>query len=308
MAYEKRIKENKVRIQILTSQIEDLENRLSSRRSLLMERIRALYKQEKEGMMAALVSVSSYQEFLRLSRYMSDIARYDRGLINGYNADMEGLKRKKQEMESAMKELETDKNALVLKENEIAEEKNKKNIILASIRTKRASYERMVKEMEAASARLLEIIKESERRSLPPPIEGRGFSSLLGRLPWPIDGRVISFFGRQRDPEFNMPVFNNGIEIKAEIGEDAKAVYGGRVAYANWFKGYGKLLIINHGAGYYSLYAHLSDIYPKVGDSIKEYQPIGKVGDSGTMNTPALYFELRYKGKPLDPIKWLRRK
>ena len=80
------------------------------------------------------------------------------------------------------------------------------------------------------------------------------------------------------------------------------------MVFAEWFKGYGKMVIVNHGGGYHTLYASLSEIFTKVGDIIKRKQTIGRVGRSGIMNSPGLYFELRYKGKPLDPLQWLQRR
>ena len=80
------------------------------------------------------------------------------------------------------------------------------------------------------------------------------------------------------------------------------------MVFADWFKGYGNLLIINHGEGYHTLYANLSEIFFKVGDIIKVHDTVGKVGESGILNAPSLYFEIRYKGKPLDPVQWLKKR
>jgi len=104
----------------------------------------------------------------------------------------------------------------------------------------------------------------------------------------------------------SIPTFKKGIEIEAKAGDTALSVLGGRVVYADWFKGYGLLLIVNHGKGFHSLYAHLSEIFHKTGDIIKGRQAVGKIGESGLLNVPSLYFEIRYKGKPYDPLKWLR--
>ena len=128
------------------------------------------------------------------------------------------------------------------------------------------------------------------------------------RLPWPINGKVIVPFGKYKDPKFNITVFKNGIEIKAKEGYRPKAVAGGQVVFADWFKGYGQLLIINHGGGYHSLYGNLNEIFHETGDIIKQGTSIGKTGKSELLNVPSLYFEIRYKGKPVNPMKWLKRK
>jgi septal ring factor EnvC (AmiA/AmiB activator) len=127
-------------------------------------------------------------------------------------------------------------------------------------------------------------------------------------LPWPVNGKVAIPYGSQKDPQFDTPVFRNGVHIRTDSAADATSVHSGKVIFAEWFKGFGQLVIVNHGGGYHSLYGNLSEIFSHVGDIIRENQVIGKVGTSGILNAPGLYFEIRYKGKPLDPTQWLKRK
>jgi len=85
-------------------------------------------------------------------------------------------------------------------------------------------------------------------------------------------------------------------------------VYDGKVVYADWFKGYGQVIIVSHGDNYHTLYGNLSEIFYKRGDIITKGEPIGRVGQSGQSEEPTLYFEIRYKGKPVDPERWLKKK
>ncbi len=143
---------------------------------------------------------------------------------------------------------------------------------------------------------------------MPKSVIGRGFRTLKGHLPWPIDGKLLIPYGRYKDPKFDIIVFKNGVELKAEYGNKPRAIAGGRVVYSDWFKGYGMLLIINHGNGYHSLYGNLSEIYYERGDLINAGTALGKTGTSTLLNVPTLYFEIRHKGKPVDPMNWLRKK
>jgi septal ring factor EnvC (AmiA/AmiB activator) len=163
----------------------------------------------------------------------------------------------------------------------------------------------MISELKEASRRMLEIIKESTKTD---DYEGKGFTQLKGKLLWPADGKIAIPYGSHKDPQFDTPVFRNGIHIQTDSAGDARAVYGGKVIFAEWFKGFGQLVIINHGSGYHTLYGNLSEIFSKVGDIIKENQVIGKIGISGVLNAQGIYFEIRYKGKPLDPTQWLKKK
>lgn len=295
------------RLRILEGEITGLNDKLKKRKLLLKDRLRSLYKHQHGDIAVILVSAEDYHDLIKKSKYLSFIAYYDRKLIDVYNKELEELKRKIQQMEIIKRELEIQRQMVKNKIEEMQVERRRKDTLLASVRKERHTYEKMVKELEESAKRLLQIIKESEKRE-PPSEAARGLAALKGRLPWPLDGKILIPFGSYKNPEFNMPVFRNGIEIQGGQGEVARAISGGRVVYADWFKGYGQLLIINHGDGYHSLYAHLSEIFHKVGDIIKEYQPVGKIGGSGIFNVPSLYFELRYKGKPLNPIHWLKKK
>jgi septal ring factor EnvC (AmiA/AmiB activator) len=103
-------------------------------------------------------------------------------------------------------------------------------------------------------------------------------------------------------------VRSNGIEIKAPYGTAVKAVAQGKVVYAERFLGYGKVILIDHGGGFYSLYGHLADYLVSLGAAVKELQSIGTVGDTGSLEGPRLYFELRQNGKPVDPLGWLSKR
>ena len=208
------------------------------------------------------------------------------------------------------KELQHTKQKIQAEEGTLAKTMKRKETILASVKEQKTSHLRILKGLKEASNRILEIIRESERAAKRKGeiYAGKGFGKLKGKLPWPVAGKVAIPYGSQRDPQFNTPIFRSGTYIQASADSFAKAVSGGKVVFAEWFKGYGKMVIVNHGDGYHTLYASLSEIFTKVGDIIKRKQAIGRVGSSGIMNAPGLYFELRYKGKPLDPLQWLQRR
>jgi murein DD-endopeptidase MepM/ murein hydrolase activator NlpD len=109
-------------------------------------------------------------------------------------------------------------------------------------------------------------------------------------------------------PRFGTRTFKNGVDIAAGEGTDVAAVYPGHVVYTGWFKGYGNLIILDHGNDYFTLYAHVADMLVREGDDVKQGQRIGTVGDTGSLAGALLYFEVRYQGKPLDPVEWLRQR
>jgi len=139
-----------------------------------------------------------------------------------------------------------------------------------------------------------------------PPVPDKGFSSQKGRLAMPAKGEIVGSFGRHKHPEFNSYTLSNGISIAAPTGSDIHTIYDGQVIFADYFKGYGNMVIVDHGGGYFSLYAHVSKIMKKVGAAVARNEVVASVGDSDSTRGPMLYFEIRYQGKPTDPAAWVR--
>jgi septal ring factor EnvC (AmiA/AmiB activator) len=160
--------------------------------------------------------------------------------------------------------------------------------------------EQSARELEDLLARLDDADRE---RGGAPSTE---FISRQGSMPWPVQGRVTRGFGRSVHPRFNTVVINKGINIEAPAGTPIRAVAPGTVDYVNWLPGYGKCIILNHGDGWYSLYAHAAEIFPGVGARVDEGQVIAEVGDTGSLDGSQLYFEIRQGKEPVDPARWLK--
>ena len=133
------------------------------------------------------------------------------------------------------------------------------------------------------------------------------FASKKGQLSWPIQ-MLSDPFSENKAGEGEIKILsrNNGIVIQAPEGQEIYSIYEGKVLYADWCIGYGKLLIVDHGEGYCSVYAHISELLIDSQDMVKEGQLIGRVGDTGAVKEPQLYFELRFHGKPFEPVAWLQ--
>jgi septal ring factor EnvC (AmiA/AmiB activator) len=251
-----------------------------------------------------LVTSEDIPQFIRRWHYLKSIAEYEYHLMNEYEKNLSTLQTQKKRQAELLNSLKKEQSELLKKEAELRHNKKKKRQLLASIRKERSLYKKMLAELKESSKRLRKLIIESEKKKF----ALKGFSKMKRRLPWPVKGRLALPYGSYVDPKFKTPVFRNGIHIKAREGETVRAVYAGKVVFADWFKGYGRVVIINHGEGYYTVYANLSEIFLSKGDIIKKGAPVGRVGESGTLNAPGLYFEVRYKGKPLNPLHWLRRR
>jgi septal ring factor EnvC (AmiA/AmiB activator) len=139
-----------------------------------------------------------------------------------------------------------------------------------------------------------------------PPVPDRGFASQRGRMSLPVRGEIIESFGRHKHPEFNSYTFSNGLSIAAGMGTEIRSIYDGNVIFADYLKGYGNMVIIDHGGGYISLYAHAGRILKKVGAEVGRNEAVATVGDMDSARGPMLYFEIRHEKKPVDPAGWVR--
>ena len=133
---------------------------------------------------------------------------------------------------------------------------------------------------------------------------GGAFDQAKGKLPWPVDGRLLARFGETRGDDERTKW--DGVMISAAAGSQVHAVHGGRVVFADWLRGAGLLVILDHGNGFLSLYGHNQTLLKSAGDVVKAGESISTVGNSGGQDTPALYFAIRQQGHPSDPAQWCR--
>ncbi|MDP2168079.1 MAG: peptidoglycan DD-metalloendopeptidase family protein [Thermodesulfovibrionales bacterium] len=279
-----------------------LEARLGKRKDWMKRKLRAVYRYGRVGDVILLVnSAENISQLMRRLEYLQRLAKYENKIIEGFKADLSALTDKQKSLDSLYAKLRRQEAGIKKTAETLSIKKTQKEDILASAKREKASYEQLINEMEAASERLIDVIRKSEESEV---LSG-DFRLQKGKLGWPVKGSLAIPYGRQKDSQFDTTIFRNGIYISTAAGASAKSIYSGKVVFAEWFKGYGQLVIVNHGDGYHSLYANLSEIFLSVGDIIKEDTDIGRVGESVMLNTPSLYFEIRYKGKPLDPAQWL---
>lgn len=302
---QRRIRTTRSEMRKVEKEIAATRGELDRKKEWMKVRLRAMQRYGQSGdLLVLLTSTDDMAGFMRRWKYLERISLTERKAIEQYAENLKKLDEKKKQLEALASQLKREEERIRLTEASLTEKKKDKATLLASVRREKTSHEKLFRELREASKRLLDVIRKLEEKET---YEGKGFPALKGRLAWPVDGRVAIPYGSQKDPKFNTPVFRNGIYIKT--GDDSvQSVYSGKVVFADWFKGYGNLVIVNHGEGYHTLYGNLSETFLKVGDIIKVKDIIGKVGESGILNAPSLYFEVRYKGKPLDPVQWLKRK
>jgi septal ring factor EnvC (AmiA/AmiB activator) len=275
-------------------------------------RLRALYKM-RHGLSELVLGANSPGSLVKQFKYLAMIAERDRVLIRDYGDALSRLTQQQKDIAARRIELLGQRRAVLDRRNELEGAKRKKALLLAGVRQKKSVYEQTLRELEESSASLWALIKrdEADRRTQSgqeaPAPPSRSVDT-RERLPWPLGGKVLSPFGMQRHPQFGTMIFRRGIDIEAREGDDVRAVESGQVAFADWYKGYGRLVIVDHGNGLYSLYGNLSRLGFAKGDRVGRGQVIGQAGASGGLKSGALYFELRKNGEAQDPFLWLAKR
>ena len=266
-----------------------------------------LYKFGRFDFLKYALKAENIESFFTESKHLTVLARTQETIISGYLASLAELGATEGRLEAKRKEVADLIRASEAKKRELEVEEKKNRDLVAEVQHSRKSYEQALKELAESAEQLQILIKKIVDQEYSLPFAFVPLYDKKGKLPWPIQGRIITSFGLQKHPRFNTITLNNGIEI-APKKEKAiiQSVHPGRVVYADVFEGYGNLVIIDHGMAYYSLYGHCSEFLVAKGDAVKAGQPVALVGDSGSLNGECLYFELRFKTRALDPLQWLK--
>ncbi len=297
-----------------TSELARTAVQLESDRRRLAWRLREIYKRGRSADLEYVLSARSFGDLVTRTYYLARIAQEDRGQVLLTQARRGQVQDTKTRLESRKRELDRLKSETDREKASLSQLRSERRNLLRKIRSDAKSNEQASQELERASKRIQTLIGQLEKRRLAsergapgtePPLLG-DFGKNRGRLPWPVTGRVARSFGNQTNPRFGTTTFNSGVDINASFGTPITAVAKGRVDYVSWLEGYGKCAIINHGGGFYTLYAHASEILVAVGKEVAAGEIIGRVGDTGSTIGTALHFEIRKGREPLNPLEWFR--
>ncbi len=293
------IDENLKRIQALEASISELKPYLEGRAV-------SLYKLGRVGYVRMLLSVEQPSELTRAYRYISRLAREDANKMTRFLEDQTALEETKAVLLEQTERTLATRQQLEATTRTLASRKTSRSTLLEEVSNRREMAGTLVYELEQAREKLGALVdgliagETSEVDTIHLPM--RIFEGEIG---WPVSGELDGRFGTQRHPRFQTVTVRNGIEIGAPEGTTVNAIYDGEIAYASWFEGYGKLLIVRHPGGVHSLYGYLSDFSVEQGVWVRQGDPIAFVGDTGSLAGPRLYFEVRVEGTPVDPESWL---
>ncbi len=292
----------------LEAKASEIEQRLEMTRRALRARAVALYRAGEIGGVRVLFAAADLTDFLSRVSSLRLLLRHDVELLARYRADVADLTHARTRARASSERLAAAESELEHRSDELASERARKRQLVTRLHADRTRERSALVELEKA-AQALEATLASLGADAPDAageLDGPPFVSLRRELAPPVDGEIVRGYGRQVDAEFGTQTFHPGVVFDAPQGTPVAAVAPGSVRFAGWFRGYGRLVILDHGDGYFTVTGHLDAFDVAVGDTVARRQRIGRVGETGSLSGPRVYFEVRKGGRALDPADWLQ--
>jgi septal ring factor EnvC (AmiA/AmiB activator) len=339
---QKSLKDGEVEIQRLNQEKKKLHDARLEQQRLIGIQARAAYQSGRQEYLKLLLNQQNPEKFSRTLTYYDYLSEARMEQLATFNETLRQLANVEQEIVTQQNQLLEDKGALDARAEQLAQARKERQLALAKLnqeysardqklkarqqeqaqlarvlKTIEATLARQAREAEQARQQALIAAREQQRSSTAaasnpgsgPQVSsgstyGGPFAQARGKLPWPVDGRLVARYGTPRGADARTKW--DGVLIGASAGSQVRAVHGGRVVFADWLRGAGLLVILDHGNGYLSLYGHNQSLLKDAGDLVDAGEPIATVGTSGGQDTPALYFAIRQQGRPSDPAQWCR--
>ncbi len=283
-----------------------LEGRLAETERDLRGSLREAYKVGPARYLKVVAAASSPVQVAAGYRAIEALSLAEGRRIESFHADrrlLDDVLADLQEQEVALQDLQVQ---LHVKSRDLRDVRARKQTMLAGLQREQASQKVLLSELVQVEQEIQTLLT---RLAQPGPLEAvpsLGFARFRGLLEWPARGRLAVPYGNVRHPRFSTEVPHPGIDIAAAPGQDVRAVFDGRVVFSDWFKGYGQMVVVDHGDGYLSVYGHVDERLVTAGQDIGKGDVIARSGEDGSFDQPGVYFEIRHDGRPEDPARWLR--
>lgn len=281
------------------------KNQLSNEQAMLDKQIRSAYIMGAQNPLKSLVNQDSAQDFSRNNHYFYYFNRQRIKTIQLLNHTLVDLNITERDIKEQTKALAKTQAEQQNKEDELRLAQINRHLLITKLNAEIDSSQLELSKLNADRERLTNLVNQLQIQQVNSPNQTQlpnvAFASMQGRLPWPTNGHISEHFGT---PINDSELTYTGILIDAPDGQTVHAIYPGTVIFSGWLKGFGLLMIIDHGNGYISLYARNRTLYQQVGARVSAGDAIAQVGESGGYEQSGLYFEVRHDGEPVDPELW----
>lgn len=292
------IKKTSSEINKSIKQLEKTQCEIDDRNDVLNARLRVMYKNGEVGIVEILLGSADFQELLNNLDMVKRVYKHDVDLLKELKSKHKEIDRCKKNLENLKNELINKKNSEKTKQEELAISRGKTNELRAAIKKDNSQLEKQIDELNEYAEELVEKIRQAQSDD----------DYVGGTLTWPSPGykRITSPFGFRIHPILKVKKMHTGIDIGVPANATIVAANRGVVIHSNWLGGYGKVVMIDHGGGLVTLYAHNNKLLVKVGEKVTKGQSICKSGSTGRSTGPHLHFEVRKDGKYIDPMQYFK--
>ncbi|GAB4392109.1 MAG: peptidoglycan DD-metalloendopeptidase family protein [Gammaproteobacteria bacterium] len=287
----------------LQKKTEQQKRILHHHRNLLTQQLQAAYQLGQHGYIKLLLNQQNPTDVSRIAAYYRRINQTRANIIAQNSTKLADYLANERKIQSDTEKLAQLRQQRKKYRQTLTQKQIERQNILVQLQQDITSNSQKLTELERNKKHLERIVKRLKRRSLYQRLTHQAFANQKGKLLWPTHGPIMEYFGKQIA---HSELTNNGILIKAPEGQAVKAVYDGKVVFADWLRGFGLMLIIDHGQGFMSLYGQNRSLYKKTGDNVHTGELIASVGHSGGNSLSGLHFEIRRNGTPVSPEQWLR--
>lgn len=273
-------------------------------RETLRNVVRSAWRQGDQPALQLFLSQQDPGEAARLLKWHQRLGDHTRAQLAALADTLNALKRNRQQTQATREQLASKREQARQQRDKLQQRRRERQQRLAELRARINERENRLASLREDRERLEDLIEEmtASISSIEAPEDIRPFADLRARLPWPLKGTVSNHFG---DAVGNSGMQANGIRIRADKGTPISAVHYGRVVFANWLRGFGLMIIIDHGDNYMSLYGNNDTLSRSAGEWVQAGETIARTGNSGGRSQPGLYFEIRHNGQPENPEAWL---
>jgi len=306
------IAENQRALEAGAKELSSLEQQRSERETArdqqqarIAVELKTAWQMGRQGQLKILLNQENPHTVARTLGYYRYFFQARNTLLEQYRKTLRELEELQLRIDTALTERKTRGQTLAEQQANLTAAQDKQKLALAELNDSISTKSAQLKQKEQDRKQLEELLRAIEKAivDLQVPANYAAFKSAQGQMPWPLDGKPSNLFNRPRN-EGKMRW--QGITIPAKEGATVRAIHHGRVVYADWLRGSGLLMIIDHGDSYMSLYAHNESLLREVGEWVTAGTPVSTVGNTGGEDQTALYFEIRHNGKPVDPSKWCK--
>ena len=305
------------KIDASNQQLEETQTRLKKLKELYAERAVYAYKYGRVRNLGLILASASFNEALIRYKYLRLIAEHDQRMIESIQEKEVEINRIKKDLEKDLSSKTENLREKKREESNYLTNRSKKTDLLKKIQNNQSTFLNQLKRKEREREQLTKLIAELERTrrqqktsdkpSVYVQFDFDDITRAKGKLPWPVDGKVITKYGKQRDPGGSKTYINNtDIEIQSNLGTPVKSIFTGVIRIITYLPGYGNTLIVDHGKGYYSVYSHLDEIYVQKDDFVKTGDVLATVGDSGSFSGAKLQFGIYGSQESYNPESWLK--